>query len=303
MGLSLSTLAAPDLGLEAFAAACLSRGLDGAEIVISDGDDLDEVAVRITAARARIVALRVPSLDARSAPAFAAASARLGVPVSTPAEAGVLGELSDLVACFARANGRLLLGMGTSLEGAVELMARVRTMRAGDALGVALEIRPATESLADASAVLFACREHLGLVRLHGGGPEQRAQEGLGIGAFLTDLALSRYEGPIVLCPSRPELLGDWAKWLASTKSAGCGSKVAPRVLALDVRDVEPRDRLETILGAYASLSPGETMTLTVDHDPSCMYFTLKATEPEGSFEFQTVDHGPEVWRAEVTKR
>ena len=71
----------------------------------------------------------------------------------------------------------------------------------------------------------------------------------------------------------------------------------------LDVREVEPRDRLDTILGAYRGLSRGSMLRLTVDHDPVCMYYTLQATEPEGSFSFEIVAHGPEVWRAEVRKR
>ena len=33
------------------------------------------------------------------------------------------------------------------------------------------------------------------------------------------------------------------------------------------------------------------------------MYYTLEATEPARSFEFHIVENGPEVWRAEVTKR
>jgi uncharacterized protein (DUF2249 family) len=33
------------------------------------------------------------------------------------------------------------------------------------------------------------------------------------------------------------------------------------------------------------------------------MYYMLEATEPEGSFAFEVVENGPEVWRARVTKR
>ena len=69
------------------------------------------------------------------------------------------------------------------------------------------------------------------------------------------------------------------------------------------MRDVEPRDRLDTILGAYRTLIPGATLHLTLDHDPMCMYYTLDAMEPAHSFAFEIVEHGPEVWRAEVTKR
>ena len=73
------------------------------------------------------------------------------------------------------------------------------------------------------------------------------------------------------------------------------------RVL-LDVRDLAPKHRAETILGAYAALAHGSVLELTVDHDPQCMYYTLDATEPEGSFTFEMLEHGPEVWRAKVTK-
>jgi uncharacterized protein (DUF2249 family) len=71
---------------------------------------------------------------------------------------------------------------------------------------------------------------------------------------------------------------------------------------SVDVRDVAPKDRIELVLGAYRALPRGGTLELTVDHDPCCMYYTLKAMEPEGSFAFRRLDDGPEVWRAEVDK-
>ena len=119
----------------------------------------------------------------------------------------------------------------------------------------------------------------------------------------LADLALARYAGPIVLCPTEAARVPAWRAWLASQASAGCGHGKDASEIVLDVRDVEPRDRLDAILGAYHALGPGATLRLTVDHDPCCMYYTLEATEPAGSFEFRTVEHGPEVWRAEVTRR
>jgi len=304
MGLSLSTSAAPELTLDAFDAACRARGLDGEELVLDPEADIDALVASVKASGARVVALRVDSIDARRAPVLARASAGLGVPVSVPAKAVGSTELASIAAEFARARGRLMLGQGTNLDAMIAVINRVRVIGPSGSVGIAWELRPSAESLDEASVTLFAVREFLGLVRLHGGGPEQRAQEGLGVGDLLVDLALSKYTGPIVICPSRPELLPNWKAWLASRKSAGCGSKAEVNVgiLAVDVRDVEPRDRLETILGAYKSLRRGGTMKLTVDHDPSCMYHTLHATEPEGSFAFRTVDHGPEVWRAEVTK-
>ena len=180
------------------------------------------------------------------------------------------------------------------------------TVRAHDTtvLGLAWEIEPASASLEVASAVLFATRDLLGLVRLHGGGPEQRLQDGRGVGPVLGELALSGYTGPIVLCPSSRDArtLDLWARWAESRGSSGCGHAASTREHALDMRDVEPRDRLDTILGAYGTLVPGATLHLTLDHDPTCMYYTLEATEPPRSFEFHVVENGPEVWRAEVTR-
>jgi uncharacterized protein (DUF2249 family) len=304
MGLSLSTSAAPELSLEAFDAACRARGLDGEELVLDLETDVDALVERVKASGARVVALRVKSVDARSAPALARASARLDVPVSVSADSIGSAELSSIAAEFERAGGRLMLGEGSNLDAMIAVVSRIRAVGSSTAIGVAWEIRPSSETLDDASACLFAVREFLGLVRLHGGGPEQREQEGLGIGALLVDLALSKYTGPTVMCPSRAERLPKWGAWLESRKSAGCGSKAEAEVdvLSVDVRDVEPRDRLGTILGAYKSLRRGGTMKLTVDHDPSCMYHTLNATEPEGSFTFRKLEDGPEVWGAEVTK-
>ncbi|HET8657058.1 MAG TPA: DUF2249 domain-containing protein [Longimicrobiaceae bacterium] len=71
----------------------------------------------------------------------------------------------------------------------------------------------------------------------------------------------------------------------------------------LDVRPVEPKYRLETIMGAYDSLPAGGTLSLTVDHDPKCMYYTLDAMHGSDSFTFEYLENGPEVWRVEVQKR
>ena len=120
---------------------------------------------------------------------------------------------------------------------------------------------------------------------------------------LFVDLALSGYDGPVVLTPSRAEELPRWRDWLASRKSAGCGSAHRAGELSIDIRDVEPRDRLHAILGAYRALPRGATLRITFDHDPSCMYYALEASEPAGTFAFRKVgEDGPEVWGAEVTK-
>ena len=296
--LSLSAEAAPQLPLDTLDAACRARGLDGVELVISG--DVASVASRPRGVR--VVALRVAELDERTAPALARTSAELGVPVSVPPGALDRPTLARVAPAFA-GGGRLLLGHDTDLDDVLAAIAAIRAAGSSPALGLAWEIRPSSAPLVQASAVLLATRDLLGLVRLHGGGPEQRAQDGRGVGKIFTELALSGYTGPVVLTPTGPDEVARWHRWLHSTKPAGCGSAASESFVDLDVRDVEPRHRLETILGAYHGLGPGGRLLLTVDHDPVCMYYTLEATEPAGSFAFAVHEHGPEVWRAEVTKR
>jgi regulator of cell morphogenesis and NO signaling len=71
---------------------------------------------------------------------------------------------------------------------------------------------------------------------------------------------------------------------------------------SLDIRPVEPRHRYETIIGAYEGLATGGAIELTVDHDPTCMYYALKATRGDDAFEFDYLERGPEVWRVRVRK-
>lgn len=73
-------------------------------------------------------------------------------------------------------------------------------------------------------------------------------------------------------------------------------------LMMLDVRPVEPKDRFERIMAAYEGLGAGQTMELTVDHDPKCMYYTLRATRGEDSFTFEYLEDGPETWRVLVRK-
>lgn len=73
--------------------------------------------------------------------------------------------------------------------------------------------------------------------------------------------------------------------------------------VVLDVRDVEPKDRYEKIIGTYEALDDGATMELIVDHDPQCMYYTLLATRGETAFTFAYLESGPETWRVLVGRR
>jgi uncharacterized protein (DUF2249 family) len=70
----------------------------------------------------------------------------------------------------------------------------------------------------------------------------------------------------------------------------------------LDVRPIPPKDRYDAIIGAYEALATGTELELAVDHDPTCMYYTLKATRGDDAFDFQYIEQGPEVWRVRVRK-
>ena len=76
----------------------------------------------------------------------------------------------------------------------------------------------------------------------------------------------------------------------------------SPLTTRLDVRPVEPRDRFPLITAAYDAVPEGGTLDLLMDHDPKCMYYTLEATREAGSFHFEYLEDGPEVWRVAVTK-
>lgn len=75
------------------------------------------------------------------------------------------------------------------------------------------------------------------------------------------------------------------------------------KLVAVDVRTVEPKQRFELIMGAYEDLIDGQTLELTVDHDPKCMYYTLRATRGADAFDFDYLESGPETWRVHVRKR
>lgn len=77
---------------------------------------------------------------------------------------------------------------------------------------------------------------------------------------------------------------------------------MSPATQVLDVRPVEPRERFDRIMGAYEALPQGGTLDLTVDHEPACMYYTLRALHGGDSFEFEYLEQGPDVWRVEVRR-
>lgn len=85
-------------------------------------------------------------------------------------------------------------------------------------------------------------------------------------------------------------------------QSPGAAPEPAGGAAVLDVRATPPKDRFEAIMGAYDALEPGGILRLTVDHDPTCMYYTLRATRGDDAFRFVYLERGPEAWRVEVTR-
>lgn len=71
----------------------------------------------------------------------------------------------------------------------------------------------------------------------------------------------------------------------------------------LDVTGVPPRHRFETIMSTYDALPAQGRLELVVDHDPRCMYYTLRATRGEEAFTFEYLEAGPLTWRVLVGKR
>ena len=71
----------------------------------------------------------------------------------------------------------------------------------------------------------------------------------------------------------------------------------------LDIRGTAPKDRFDKIMAAYHSLSPGAILELTVDHDPKCMYYTIRAMYGEESLSFEYLQEGPEDWQVRATRR
>jgi uncharacterized protein (DUF2249 family) len=77
---------------------------------------------------------------------------------------------------------------------------------------------------------------------------------------------------------------------------------VSESTRALDVRIIELKDRFDRIMEAYDALAVEEALLLTAEHDPKCMYYTLRATRGDDAFAFEYLEDGPEKWRVRITK-
>lgn len=224
MRLSLSSAAAPGLSPAALLEGCRRRGLSGLEL------DVDEIAGGAPAegwpalAERHGVAVAGLRCDGAACDAALPLAARLGVPLVVPAAGVRAAELCRLARAGAEAGGRILLLHGSDPAEAMRLRGLAEALPGG-AAALAWEVDPARDDPRSVPAVLREAGGALAYVRLRGGGPESAAQTGMGVGALMARLALSRYGGPLVLSPSTPANRQAWESWLRRGGGWGCGSR------------------------------------------------------------------------------
>lgn len=64
---------------------------------------------------------------------------------------------------------------------------------------------------------------------------------------------------------------------------------------------IGPRVRHQQIFETFDSLQPGELMELTNDHDPRPLFYQFQI-EREGTFSWEYLEKGPELWRVAIGK-
>ncbi|MGM0587630.1 MAG: DUF2249 domain-containing protein [Bacteroidota bacterium] len=69
----------------------------------------------------------------------------------------------------------------------------------------------------------------------------------------------------------------------------------------IDVRKLSAQLKHPTIFDAFKALHPGETMQLIHDHNPRPLHYQFDY-EFSGTYEWNALEEGPEVWRVNITK-
>ena len=72
--------------------------------------------------------------------------------------------------------------------------------------------------------------------------------------------------------------------------------------IQLDVRVIPPREKHPTIFHTFDTLAPGESFILVNDHDPFPLRYQFEA-ERTGTFTWEYLEQGPQVWRVEISRR
>jgi uncharacterized protein (DUF2249 family) len=69
----------------------------------------------------------------------------------------------------------------------------------------------------------------------------------------------------------------------------------------VDARLLAPRDRHPRIMETWHALPEGGAMVVVSDHDPVPLYYQF-VCEYMGTFHWEYLDRGPEVWRVRLTR-
>lgn len=85
----------------------------------------------------------------------------------------------------------------------------------------------------------------------------------------------------------------------ASGREPGARPAGPPGDPGLDVRDLPPAQRHESIFAAYRALAPGTGFVLVSDHDPKPLRYQFEA-EHAGQFTWESLEAGPEAWRVRI---
>lgn len=69
----------------------------------------------------------------------------------------------------------------------------------------------------------------------------------------------------------------------------------------IDARDYASRDKHRIIFETFESLKPGTRMELINDHNPKPLFYEFKI-ERQGTFTWDYLEEGPELWRVAIGK-
>lgn len=69
----------------------------------------------------------------------------------------------------------------------------------------------------------------------------------------------------------------------------------------IDAREYLPKDKHRIIFETFESLEPGTKMELINDHNPKPLFYQFKI-ERAGTFTWEYIEEGPEVWRVAIGK-
>jgi len=237
MRLGLSSAAAADADVDTLLAASARRGLAALELRdedmhgVSDATSAAAAAVLASDFGVAIAGLRITSAAPPASTNAAAVAARLDAPVL--AAHGSTAERIAAVQAFEARGVRAMVEVSGPADGWLTDVARAGA-------DVAWQIDDSVSDMAgDLRLIQSTVPGRLRYVRLLGGGPEAAMADGRGIGALMGQLALARFDGPLIVAPSSPRYHVAWGAWLGRRGGWGCGSKAERDVVTLSSTGME----------------------------------------------------------------